>query len=892
MSAITSGRGNFRFMALPVARDYVLRIELVGFKTVIRERLPVSFGRDLRLPITLQITSLEEEITVIGQSPVIDTKRTQVGVNVTDEMIMSLPTARNPWVIMAMVPGMLIDREDVGGNESGQQSYYSGHGSFDTDNTWSIDGANITDNSALGYAPAYLNLASYEELQINYGNNDVKAQTGGVQLNFVSKRGGNSFSGTFYLDIENEKWQSSNATDELEAYYDPYNPGVNRIYLYGANFGGPIVKDRAWFYGSWGLQDIDARNIDGTSDKTWLVSGYGKINLQVGPTTRAEFFLQYDDKLKWGRIPWFGSAAEMDVTQSAWNQDGPGYFYKGELEQVFGDLYINAKAIWMDMSFFLRPLDAGAGIPLSLSYYPDYFASGSADDYGTTRTNLNINATGNYFIEDVLGADHEIKFGVDYLVSTVSSYDYYEGNLYLYYYGPDASLDSGEDWEIDVKRDVNLNMWMRRYSFFVQDTMTFGKLSINLGIRYDNETSRVKDQAVPASPFLTNLLPALTIENLDPGISWNVLSPRLSLIYDITGDGKNVFKINLARYGSQEGFGMAAHLNPMGWSGVGVYWWDLNGDGTVTDNELYGTDADGNFVAPTADTILWAWGVNVDNPTDIDPANRIDPDYNSPLLDELTVSFEREISTDFALRAEFFYKKSHRQIWDRAMQLDGTLEEQSNYYNDGTEPETGQTIWASTEDYFYEWRTNYPNSYTRYLAGQLVLFKRLSNRWMLNASVTYSSWDFFYKGDYIDPHNVPYWDEGVNSSVNSRWQFKSSGMYQFPIGVNVAWVFRAREGYVLDNYATAYRENIGTGNFNDGLRGDNRLPAFYELDLRLEKVFQVGDFAKVTLAVDAFNVTNSNHELDRQELITSSIFGQATKVLNPRVFRFGIRFDF
>jgi hypothetical protein len=226
------------------------------------------------------------------------------------------------------------------------------------------------------------------------------------------------------------------------------------------------------------------------------------------------------------------------------------------------------------------------------------------------------------------------------------------------------------------------------------------------------------------------------------------------------------------------------------------------------------------------------------------------------------------------------------------MQIDGTLEEQSNYTNEGTEPETGQTIWGSTDDYFYEWRTNYPNSYTRYLAGQLVLLKRLSNRWMLNASFTYSTWKYFYKGDYIDPHNVPYWEGGVNTDVNSRWQVKCSGMYQFPIGLNVAWVFRAREGYVLDNYATAYRANVGTGTFYKGLRGDNRLPTFYELDLRLEKVFQVSDFAKVTLAVDAFNVTNSNHELDRQELITSSSFGQTLKVLNPRVFRFGIRFDF
>ena len=226
------------------------------------------------------------------------------------------------------------------------------------------------------------------------------------------------------------------------------------------------------------------------------------------------------------------------------------------------------------------------------------------------------------------------------------------------------------------------------------------------------------------------------------------------------------------------------------------------------------------------------------------------------------------------------------------MLLDGTLETKDNYYQAGTEPITGQTIWGRYRGYYYDYLTNYPNRYTRYLAGQLVLMKRLSNNWMLNASFTLSSWNLYIKGDYTDPHNVPYYDGGVNSWMNSRWQFKCSGMYQFPYGINASWVFRSREGYVLDNYVKAYRPGVGMRSFYKGKRGDFRLPVFYELDFRLEKVFQVKETAKVTVAVDAFNALNSNHELDRQELITSTIFGKTTKILNPRVFRVGIRFDF
>jgi len=118
MTVTTSERGNFRFVSLPVGSDYTVKFELQGFKTLIREKQVVSFGRDSIYEIVMDQSAIEEEVTVVGQSPVIDTKRTQVGVNITEEMIMSLPTARNPWVLMSLVPGMLIAKEDVGGNEN------------------------------------------------------------------------------------------------------------------------------------------------------------------------------------------------------------------------------------------------------------------------------------------------------------------------------------------------------------------------------------------------------------------------------------------------------------------------------------------------------------------------------------------------------------------------------------------------------------------------------------------------------------------------------------------------------------------------------------------------------------------------------------------------------
>ncbi|MBN2409400.1 MAG: TonB-dependent receptor, partial [Candidatus Aminicenantes bacterium] len=847
-TVVTSAGGNFRFLNLPGGSDYTIKFELEGFKTEIREKQVISFGRDNTYDIRMEMAALEESVTVIGQSPVIDTKRTQVGVNVSEEMIMSLPTARNPWVIMNLIPGMLIDREDVGGNEGGQQSAYYGHGGSGGDQTWNIDGANITDNSALGAAPAYLNIASYDELQVNYGNNDVKSQTGGVQVNLVSKRGGNAFSGTFYLDAEDKRWQSDNVKGELKDI--GYTAaGVDRVYLYGVNFGGPLIRDRAWFYLAWGLQDINATTLAATTDKTWLASGYAKLNLQLTPTTRLEGFVEYDNKEKWGRTAW---DATQQSPETVWNQTGPGYIWKGEMDQTFGNLYLNLKGIFTNGGFNLQPTQGprtsdGSGKYMVRSYYPDFYVSGNIDDYGTDRDQLNLSLSGNLFLEGVLGADHEWKFGVDYVTSIVTTFDLYEGNLSLAYSGPDSSLPTGEWWEAWLLRDYKINEGFKRYSFFLQDTATFGRLALNIGVRYDVESSVVSEYTVPASPWLPQYMQELSVSEIDPGVKWKTLSPRLSLVWDIFGTGKDLLKLSVARYGSQSGFGLADFINPVGWTEIDVIWQDLNGDTRVTSDELFGYDWDTGELKDVNDPNYWLWygGFDPDNPTSLSVRNKYDPDYKSPILDEITASYEKELFTDFAARLELFYKKQHNEVWSKRMLSDGTIEDSSNYYPAGTAPEVNYEYSGRYQFFPNQYRTNYPNRYTRYLAGQIVFTKRLSNRWMMDASFTYSDWKQYYEGDIIDPTNIEYYDGGVVAPgsggsglsgiyVNSRWMGKLSGLVQLPYGVNFSGVIVAREGYVKLTDVRVNRPGIGWSSIfgspaGGGKFGDERLPVFWVL---------------------------------------------------------------
>jgi hypothetical protein len=343
-----------------------------------------------------------------------------------------------------------------------------------------------------------------------------------------------------------------------------------------------------------------------------------------------------------------------------------------------------------------------------------------------------------------------------------------------------------------------------------------------------------------------------------------------------------------------------------------MLWQDANEDGRVTSNELWGYDWDTGELKDPNDPNYWLWSaatINPDDPTSVVPNNKFDPNYNSPRLYELSVSYEKELFTDFAARIEGFYKKSTNQTWTYGMFADGTFDSQSNYYVAGTETEfTGYDYYGRTSRAPYSYRTNYPNSFDSYIAGQIVLTKRLSNKWLLDASFTLSDWKQHTEGDYTDPMNVEYYDGGVVAPgsggsglsgiyVNARWQFKLSGLYQLPYGINISGVFTSRDGYVKRTDVLVYRPGIGYaglyGSPNGGGKfGDERLPAFWVLNLRLEKVFMVSDTSSVTVAVDAFNITNSAHALKEQTRMSASDFGQELRILNPRLFRFGVRFNF
>lgn len=940
-TTVTSEEGNFRFVNLPPG-NYELKFELEGFKTIVRKGIRMFVGKNVTLTVPMETSTIKEEIVVTAKASVVDTRKTAVGVNISKEDMNRLPQARNPWSIINLVPGMMVDREDVGGNESGQQSGFYGQGGDKADVAWNIDGSNVTDVSAFG-APAYLDPNSYDEIQVTLGSNDITAQTGGVQLNFVSKRGGNKFSGDFHLYAEDGRWElKPKAKANLVPGYT--SPGIIRLYQYGINLAGPIVKDKLFFAGSWSIQDIHSRTSSNTEDATLLNSAYAKLNATLG-NTQAEFTLHNNNKEKWNRNSWGPGYQTVD---SLWHQTGPGYTYLGTLQQTIGNLLLSLKYNHTKNPFFLHPnaatFDAAnqmVGGPEMVFHFnvPSGFISeGNFQWQDINRITDNITFDGNYFAENIIGGDHEIRFGVDYFSNQTMTDSYYPHFRGLCYTSELNALYPipGFTYPDTLLAITNgpTDTTTFRIAGYLSDTITFKKLVLNFGLRYDYEYGRLNAKNVAGFTLDGQTIPQWEafmgprdIPAKDSPAKWKTFSPRLSLTYDLTGDGKNVFKVSLARYSRPAGTLLASFLWNVGSHYMRVPWSDNNQDGHPQYDEVTWYTPQQIVDLQTANPTTWGgdWpsgdvydpiygfyystfpvicftGFDYTNPSNTDSANKFSPDFKSPLIDELVVQYERALSDDMAVSVQGIYKKNTRLLRRTYVWSDGTVESKNDWALLGIDPVTGGEAWGRTRrDAIGYYESNYKDRYRQYLAGQILFTKKLSNKWMADLSFTYADWsDNQSRSEEFDLTNFDYTNGGAYAPAasgsgltgvltNSRWMLKVSALYQLPLGIDVSGVFQWREGYPVNLYDNNF---MGKTLMTLGKKlGDDRLPSLWTLNLSLQKELKFSDSTRAVLHVDGMNITNNNTTLNIVTSRTASR-GNPTRVLNPCVFNFGVNLYF
>ena len=1023
MTTTTNAEGKFRFLSLFPANDYVVKAELTGFKTRIETGIIVNVAKSADITVVMEQGALEEQVTVTAETPIIDTKKTQITHTVTYEMLQGLPSARDPWVVLMMVPAIQMDRENIGGVESGQQSDFVARGS--TSNEWTVDGMQITDRSS-GGSPTYYDYDSFEEMNISTGTLDVEHRDPGIVINMVTRRGGNKISlgGRFYWT--NSKWQATVSDAELvELGLTGYNR-ANDIKDFGFNAGGPIVKDKAWWWLSYGIQQIKTFNQLDVADDTYLNNYSGKLNFQIVPSNRLEILYQLNDKVKFGR-------SSSEYFPPGWRQGSEGYFgapvLKVQDEQMFGNnLFLSVRGGTSNGGFGMRPEnDLNAEKVAYYDYAGDFwynsywwFYSDRPHPYGVLQAQ--------YFNDNLFGMAHEMKLGfeVNNNSATYSGAWYGNGNLNVFRNYNSRTID----WNLDGTRENVLDVdgldiarisvrrfdtattnGTKRLALYFSDTITSKRFNFNIGVRFDH----AKDYDSPAT-FRSLWLPGQVGTNAQqanyaeitetflggtqtvdaiaplmpdterpyaapPKLFW-FFSPRLGVTYDLFGDGKTIIK---AAYTLYPGNGLGQQYNrPFGAGGTLHFWWadgygfgstptvpTSDADGVATFDELYWAsyntartpyhafDPSGGFVGNTAreNGYMYSgfvWGSTALNPSRslVDEAN-----WKTDLTHEVNISIEREIARNFGLSLGFNWKDMGRFSWspdyypvgyDPANPTQDHLRSKDDYVVAGTVPttlldldgnefdpgEAADKPWYVLTNGPEGQYTDYsktvmmdPKRHNTYWGIDFIFTKRLSNKWMLNGSVTYQDQrNYFGDFGYLDPTNL--WaDEGqvfafgmgggsgkISRPFFTRWMFKLSGLYQLPAAINISGTISAHEGTFYQTYfdleddtlpnPNSYTNSMPTTKYNDR----EQLSNVFVVNLKVEKMFNLASMGKMYFSADIFNTFNSHTILRKYDVSHGTFYyesdalvdyappqdtsGVNNELLNPFLVRLGLRFQF
>ena len=254
--AVSSENGTYQFPSVPIG-TFTVTFELASFKKAVRPNIVISTNFNAGVDQKMEIGNMTEEVTISAASPVVDTKKTATGATFSADILENIPTARDPWQIINMTPGVQAGL-NVGGSASGQQVGLAARGTS-ANVQWNLEGGSITDLSS-NSSPSYFNFDSFSEIQVTTGGGDVSVQSSGLSINLVTKSGSNVFKGSVVGTFENDSMQGQNVTKELfDAGSNGFLSGnpLKKITNASFEYGGPILKNKLWFWGAADSQDIN-----------------------------------------------------------------------------------------------------------------------------------------------------------------------------------------------------------------------------------------------------------------------------------------------------------------------------------------------------------------------------------------------------------------------------------------------------------------------------------------------------------------------------------------------------------------------------------------------------------------------------------------------------------
>ncbi|PYR22259.1 MAG: hypothetical protein DMF94_05280 [Acidobacteria bacterium] len=426
--AVTQADGSYRVGELPPG-IYRLKFELSGFNTLVREELRLTVGFEARVDAPLTIGTVQESVTVSGESPVVDFAKTTTAANLSKDQIAILPVGRGFQQLYAMTPGVnATGAPDVGDSQMNNRQSLMSFG-VQTASKIEIEGINIATDAGEGGTGVYMSSFSVEEAQIKTSGNTAEVSTPGISMTTVLKSGSNSLHGTYTAAGQRPKLQSSNLDDRLRAQKVSDTTPLRYYWETSGDLGGRITKDKLWFYVGTSRQErstgllgfvagpgADGKYLTGDEPLADYINGLTqyttKLSYQLNNANKLVGVYQRGTKLQ----PQQG-AGRFRPLEATIDYKNPGWIYKGELQSsLTSRMFLNVVAgyggLFADYSAPRSPnANAVKGNPSRTDLTTGLTTGAYWNSENSTEGKYQVDSNLNFLHDRFLGGHHELKFG-------------------------------------------------------------------------------------------------------------------------------------------------------------------------------------------------------------------------------------------------------------------------------------------------------------------------------------------------------------------------------------------------------------------------------------------------------------------------------------------------
>lgn len=902
----TDEAGQFRIVDLRPGA-YTVVFTLAGFSTVRREGIALTTNFTASINAEMRVGSLEESITVTGESPIVDVQSATQTQVLTRELLDAIPTGRSIWAVGAMMTGISLSEPDVGGSRGMQQVYMAVHGSDRRDNAIQIDGMAVNGIEGDGAIQNYFNEGMFQEMSYQTSGLTADVQSSGVRLNMIPKDGSNIFKGSAFWSHTPGDWQSNNFTPELASTGLRAPNRVARIFDVNLGLGGPILRDRLWFFSSfrrWGVDQTitdSFYNLDPTRrtyqpdlshqtvDDNVIKSGVARLTLQMAQKHKFAVYLDRIVKFRGHECPalsaeeacgirtpkrYFTAQAKYTATlttrllvEAGWSENDETY--------ATGEAQPSVKPT--DVARYDRTSDvrwssySTATTPRADYYFrvPDrHTFSGTA----TYVTGSHAFKTGFQLGKGSNTQQRQVNGGIDLVQE-------YRNGVPVSVVVTNTPVFSQEK----IKHDLGL---------FVQDSWTFKRMTLNPGLRIELFNTYVPAQEASAGRFV----PARRIDKIENLPNWKDWAPRFGGAYDLSGDGKTAIKAHVGKYmRAFSTVGFANVYNPMAFQTDRRTWSDPNGDDFAQDNEI-----------GPANTPFNISGVSSRTP---------DPNIRRPYQWEYSLGIQREVMRSVSVSGNWVRRDFRRLFW-----TDNVLTTHDDFavvpVRNPLDPSELIPIYnlnVAKRGQVREIDKNSERNRRWYTGVDFGVTARVARGTVFGG--TSIGRQMFVNCEVDDPNSLRFCDQR-DLDIPYLAQFKLAGSYPLPFQFNISGTW---QGYPGIPSGTTRQDVLYTPALNrvedpslnvnyivDRTVVPNLTPAsvtvplikpssqyldrWNQIDVRLARKFTIRG-VQAQGQVDVFNLLNANSVLGEVETFGTSLH-RPTSILQGRLIAAGVQMSF